>query len=248
MVGDGIQEVDISSNYMCGPFPPWCEDPQRNCGSTIGYCTEIYPLYTIFSKLQVPPGDPLGPCMAASSSSWHGVTCSPDLHIIRLDLSSRNATGMLSPSLASLTYLEYLDLSHNSITGPVPSLLKSLPSLLHLDLAHNKLSDSILWLTSNISLTQISVYLDLSYNNLYGHMPLSSPPPPSLSYVDLSCNRFCAPLPAWCKDDACAPCPGQTSPSCLKPPTTTSANISGLPPIESDDDSFVIGTILYFHS
>ncbi|XP_057470501.1 receptor-like protein EIX1 [Actinidia eriantha] len=117
---------------------------------------------------------------------WRGVRCNNRTgHVTKIDLSSSDLRGKISPSslelrhlkylnlggnsfgggnqilvfIASLSRLQYLDLSDNSFHGPIPHQLGNLSNLWYLDLSSNLLDGgSIEWL-SHLSLLR---HLDLS--------------------------------------------------------------------------------------
>ncbi|KAL1118480.1 hypothetical protein V6Z11_D01G037700, partial [Gossypium hirsutum] len=100
-------------------------------------------------------------------------------HLTSLTLDGNNFSGQLPFSLFNLTQLVLVDFSNNQLTGPIPTTVNSHSSLVSLNLAFNLLTETI---PSSLE------YLDLSYNQLDGHI---SP----LSYVDLSNNKLHGPIP-----------------------------------------------------
>ncbi|KAI7984779.1 putative LRR receptor-like serine/threonine-protein kinase [Camellia lanceoleosa] len=76
-------------------------------------------------------GDPCFPM----NLSWYGVNCSyignnsPQITLLRVNLSSSGLTWVIAPALSSLKSVLHLDLSNNSLTGPVPEFLAQLPAL-----------------------------------------------------------------------------------------------------------------------
>ncbi|CAN6690076.1 unnamed protein product [Malus baccata var. baccata] len=94
---------------------------------------------------------------------WEGITCDMAGRVTHLLLASKRLKGVISPSLGNLTHLSHLNLSHNILSG-------------HLEAGFF------------LSLGRLQI-LDLSYNLLFGELPLS-PPPSSIRIVDLSSNLF----------------------------------------------------------
>ncbi|KAF9609230.1 hypothetical protein IFM89_014424 [Coptis chinensis] len=89
-------------------------------------------------------------------------------HVTSLLLWRQDLSGIISPTVGNLTYLESLDLSENQLNGVVPRSLGNLKSLLHIHLQYNFLEDempSTLGTLYNLSL------LDLSSNKLTGSIP-----------------------------------------------------------------------------
>ncbi|KAG4123821.1 hypothetical protein ERO13_D10G000900v2 [Gossypium hirsutum] len=123
------------------------------------------------SNITAPSSSPLNWSTTTDCCFWEGVACDgPDSgRVSQLWLPSRGLTGHLSTSLLNLTLLTRLNFSHNRFTGFLPSGFFS--SLNHLQV------------------------LDLSYNSLYGELPLDfiSDDNNSLSPIqtlDLSSNHF----------------------------------------------------------
>ncbi|KAK8330393.1 hypothetical protein V6Z11_A10G001600 [Gossypium hirsutum] len=128
-------------------------------------------LLAFHSNITAPSSSPLNWTTTTDCCFWEGVGCDgPDSgRVSRLWLPSRGLTGHLSTSLLNLTLLTHLNFSHNRFTGFLPPGFFS--SLNHLQV------------------------LDLSYNSLYGELPLDfiSDYNNSLSPIqtlDLSSNHF----------------------------------------------------------
>lgn len=62
---------------------------------------------------------------------WEGVYCrnSSQPRVWDLDLSSRNLSGSISPSIGSLAALRYLNLSNNQLSGSIPNSITNLSKL-----------------------------------------------------------------------------------------------------------------------
>ncbi|CAO2039649.1 unnamed protein product, partial [Urochloa humidicola] len=101
---------------------------------------------------------------------WNGVNCSSTrpYRVRELTFTGQNLAGVISSSIANLTFISYLDLSNNSFHGPIP-LLNKLQNLKYLNLGSNLLHGFIL----DDALTNCSnlIHLDLSENNLTGVIP-----------------------------------------------------------------------------
>ena len=112
-------------------------------------------------------------------ATWNGVYCDP-VHgrVVKLSFydpedfsypDDINLSGILSPFLGNLTFLEQLDLSNcKELSGPIPAQLGKLSHLTTLSLNKNKLNGSI-----PISIGRIRTLnqLDLSSNTLSGTIP-----------------------------------------------------------------------------
>ncbi|KAF8020061.1 hypothetical protein BT93_G0685 [Corymbia citriodora subsp. variegata] len=86
-----------------------------------------------------------------------------------LDLSQNDFSGQIPESIGNLRMLTKLSLYSNSLRGSIPSSLGNCQNLLLLDLSSNNLSG---YIHPNImSLSSLSIYLDLSQNSLTGPLP-----------------------------------------------------------------------------
>ncbi|CAL9009481.1 unnamed protein product [Prunus brigantina] len=120
---------------------------------------------------------------------WEGITCGPgdQGHVVQLWLPRRGLTGVIHPSITSLTHLTHLNLSHNSLLGSLPDdLFSSLSSLQVIDLSFNHLIDRLPPSSNKISQLQV---LNLSSNFFNGTIP-SSILVPSVSIFNVSNNSF----------------------------------------------------------
>ncbi|CAM6046499.1 unnamed protein product [Sphagnum compactum] len=110
----------------------------------------------------------LDPC---AGTGWSGVSCSPDGHVLGLNMSNMGLKGTLPPELGELSYLEFLDLSNNRISGTIPSFFANLTYLANLKLDHTSISGAIPPGIGNLTKLQ---YLYLGNNsNLQGPLPSS---------------------------------------------------------------------------
>ncbi|XP_008226514.2 PREDICTED: receptor-like protein 2 [Prunus mume] len=101
---------------------------------------------------------------------WKGITCNQDGWVTRLILPSKGLKGGISPSsLENLTHLTHLNLSHNSLYASLETQFF-------------------------LSLNRLEV-LDLSYNRLFGELPISLPSS-NIRTVDLSSNNFIGAIPS----------------------------------------------------
>ncbi|BFG24053.1 hypothetical protein CerSpe_103270 [Prunus speciosa] len=125
---------------------------------------------------------------------WEGITCAQDDQgrVVRLWLPRRGLTGVIHPSITSLTHLTHLNLSHNSFLGSLPDdLFSSLSNLQVIDLSFNRLIDRLPPSSNKISKLQV---LNLSSNFFNGTIP-SSILVPSVSIFNVSNNSFSGSIP-----------------------------------------------------
>ncbi|KAM3207959.1 hypothetical protein ACQJBY_062937 [Aegilops geniculata] len=118
---------------------------------------------------------------------FDNVRCDQDGSVIGIILSSSGLSGILSPSIATLTTLQQLLLDGNSITGGIPQELGNLSNLMTLKLGRNSLNGSIPESFGFLSELQ---NLDLSENLLIGNIPNSLSNLSSLNNINLAYNSL----------------------------------------------------------
>ncbi|KAJ7942675.1 putative Leucine-rich repeat receptor protein kinase EXS [Quillaja saponaria] len=131
-----------------------------------------------------------------------------------LELSECHLEGTFPDFISNLSQLTFLSLAYNSLTGPIPLWLFKLPKLGYLDLSFNKFSGVLppsirlrtyygprtLDLSNNHLQGSIDVLfgnveaIDLSSNNLSGHIPLNIGVG-NISYLSLSGNKLLGSIP-----------------------------------------------------
>ncbi|XP_050209565.1 probable LRR receptor-like serine/threonine-protein kinase At3g47570 [Mercurialis annua] len=89
--------------------------------------------------------------------------------LIRLQLQLNKLSGTIPESIGNLTLLSELYLQGNNLQGRIPESLGNCKNLILLTLNHNNLSGNIP--TQILSLSSLSVYLDLQRNQLTGNLP-----------------------------------------------------------------------------
>ncbi|XP_015894250.2 protein NSP-INTERACTING KINASE 2 [Ziziphus jujuba] len=129
---------------------------------------------------------------AVDPCSWTMVTCSPDGHVISLGTPSQNLSGILSPSIGNLTYLQSVLLQNNNITGSIPSEIGRLQKLHTLDLSNNFFTGEI---PNTVPHLKNLHYLRLDSNRLSGAIPPSFSNMTQLTFLDLSYNNLSGPVP-----------------------------------------------------
>ncbi|KAG1360815.1 LRR receptor-like serine/threonine-protein kinase EFR [Cocos nucifera] len=151
---------------------------------------------------------------------WKGVTCGsrhPE-RVVALDLPSLGLAGIISSSIANLTFLRRLSLRENQLHGSIPQDLGHLRRLQHLNLSTNSLEGQIpsrlgncihlisLDLSENLlngqvphelgSLSQLIV-LVLKSNNLTGGIPTSLTNLSALNFLNLENNKITGSILPW---------------------------------------------------
>ncbi|KAL8161313.1 hypothetical protein V2J09_012802 [Rumex salicifolius] len=141
----GLQSLVLSENFLNGPLP-----------SVVGK----------LNYLQI---------LDLSHNFFNGSLPSLVLQCKKLrvlDLSGNNFTGLLPDGFGTkLASLESLNLSYNKFNGSIPSDIGNLSSLQGtIDLSHNQFSGSI---PASLGNLPENVYIDVTYNNLSGPIPLN---------------------------------------------------------------------------
>ncbi|KAL5987524.1 hypothetical protein ACLOJK_035272 [Asimina triloba] len=139
-----------------------------------------------FKSSLADPSDRLSTWQGQNCCEWDGIRCSNSFHVVSIDLrnpapvdfvravdskailvsgsQSSAVSGTISPSLFSLTHLQYLDLSFNNfLYSKVPLQFSDLKSLVYLNLSNSMFSGSITTQFSNLSSLES---LDLSCSSL----------------------------------------------------------------------------------
>nr|GME17736.1 probable LRR receptor-like serine/threonine-protein kinase At3g47570 [Ipomoea batatas] len=124
---------------------------------------------------------------------WGGITCGrKHQRVVKLNLSSSNLQGSLSPAIGNLSFLRVILLNQNSLSGIIPSEIGRLSRLKILSLANNSLSGEI---PKNISQCRLLEIFDLGGNNLTGKLPVEFQSLSKLQIMYLYRNRLTGRIP-----------------------------------------------------
>ncbi|PRP73093.1 putative leucine-rich repeat receptor-like protein kinase [Planoprotostelium fungivorum] len=148
--------------------------------------------------------------------SFYGIECDLEGHITKIDLSSNNLNGTITPHLGELNHLVHLDLSVNNLTGVIPHSAKRLHRLQTLKIYDNQLSEDLhedlfdemkelslisLWrnrITGTIPSRILNIssltHLDLRQNILEGELP-ECHSSINMSWLRLDDNKFTGVIP-----------------------------------------------------
>uniref|UniRef100_A0A0D9VXY4 non-specific serine/threonine protein kinase n=1 Tax=Leersia perrieri TaxID=77586 RepID=A0A0D9VXY4_9ORYZ len=103
-----------------------------------------------------------------SPCTWNSVICDGNQNVVQVTLPSMGLTGVLSPRIGELEFLNVLSLPGNKITGGIPEQIGNLSSLTSLDLEDNLLVGPIPASIGQLSKLQL---FRLAYNKLSGSIP-----------------------------------------------------------------------------
>ncbi|KAJ4958413.1 hypothetical protein NE237_025524 [Protea cynaroides] len=146
--------------------------------------------------------------------NWYGITCINSSHVLSIELSGKNISGKLSPSLFLLPSIETINLSNNEFSGEIPSETFFCSSLRHFNLSNNNFTGPIphsfisgletLDLSNNMLSGEIPAeirlftglkVLDLGGNVLKGSIPNSISNLRELQYLTLASNQLVGEIP-----------------------------------------------------
>ncbi|KAI3886575.1 hypothetical protein MKX03_005494 [Papaver bracteatum] len=109
-------------------------------------------------------------------------------------LSSNRLSGKIPSSIGDLTSLSELYLDGNSLQGSIPSSLGNCLKLQALTLAHNNLNGTIP--ETVLSISSLSILVDLSHNSFSGLLPLQVSRLINLGELYLSGNKLAGEIPS----------------------------------------------------
>ncbi|KAF7081487.1 hypothetical protein CFC21_085425, partial [Triticum aestivum] len=141
--------------------------------------------------------------LQASGNKLHGsLPAQLPIKIVRLNLSSNSLSGSL-PSELNAPLLEEFLLANNQFIGTIPSSICQLTKLKRLDLSGNQLTGDIMQCQKELVPNSTDQFgsdmlsLALNNNDLTGEFPKFLQRSSGLMFLDLSYNRLFGGLPEW---------------------------------------------------
>ncbi len=119
--------------------------------------------------------------------NWYGVITNDTGCVKDLDLEYNNLTGVISPEIGKLAFLEVLNLAHNKLTGVIPAEIEMLKNLKALVFEDNEISGS---LPEEIGQLKQLKALKAQANQLSGTFPRVLLLLPNLCFLNITDNNF----------------------------------------------------------
>ncbi|XP_021740426.1 receptor-like protein 12 [Chenopodium quinoa] len=184
-----LQDLDLSKNSIRGEIPQWI----FQVGNNILEYLDLSHNFLTGSLANLPWNNLL--FIHVSSNLLHGPLPLPSATIFWFAASNNNFTGLIDPSICTLTSLRLLDLSNNNLGGEFTHCLGNISDdLVVLNLGSNNIHGS---LPSTFSKCSSLQFLDLSSNLLQGLVPRSLANCTNLQLVNLRSNQLRDEFPYW---------------------------------------------------
>ncbi|XP_074285811.1 uncharacterized protein LOC141611227 [Silene latifolia] len=186
-----LQEFDISGNNFKGNIPKlicnfsmvsYLQFETNKIGGQLPSCIENLANLQVFSV----KGNQLDGVIPEGLGKLRNLS--------RLDLSGNKFSGSIPFSIGNLSQLTILYLSENNLEGNIPFTLGECRNLQDLNISVNNLSGRIP--IQLLSLSSLSITLDLHQNRLSGPLPAEIGQLTSLGTLDLGENMFSGVIPS----------------------------------------------------
>eukprot|EP00256_Glycine_max_P056630 XP_014624246.1 receptor-like protein EIX2 [Glycine max] len=185
-----IQNIDLSSNHLCGKLPYLSSDVLRLDLSSNSFSESMN---DFLCNDQDKPLEFLN--LASNNLSGEIPDCWMNwASLVDVNLQSNHFVGNLPQSMGSLADLQSLQIHNNTLSGIFPTSLKKNNQLISLDLGENNLSGSIpTWVGENLLNVKI---LRLRSNRFGGHIPNEICQMSHLQVLDLAQNNLSGNIPS----------------------------------------------------
>uniref|UniRef100_A0A453J6T3 Receptor kinase-like protein Xa21 n=1 Tax=Aegilops tauschii subsp. strangulata TaxID=200361 RepID=A0A453J6T3_AEGTS len=166
-LSNSLDSLWLNSNQISGPIPP-------EIGNLKSLST-LYMDYNFFTG-NIPP------------------TIGKLYKLVELSVAHNRLSGQIPDTVGNLVQLSMLELDHNSFSGRIPASIARCTQLTILNLAHNSLDGRIP--SKILTISTLSIELDLSNNYLSGGMPDEVGSLLHLKKINMSNNRLTGNIPS----------------------------------------------------
>ncbi|CAN1170946.1 Receptor kinase-like protein Xa21 [Linum perenne] len=194
-----LENFDVAFNLLSGSVPPSLSNASNLVLLQLSSnnFTGSMPSMADSNKLVYfrAPGNSLGSGKANDLSFLSSLTNATNLKSLEvLDLGNNNLFGYIPSSMGNLTRLTNLNISSNYLFGEIPASIRNCKQLTSLYISRNNLSGVIP--PQLLSLTSLSIALDLSGNRFTGALPMELGNLKNLEYLNLSHNMLSSSIPS----------------------------------------------------
>ncbi|KAM3262367.1 hypothetical protein ACQJBY_052839 [Aegilops geniculata] len=160
-LSNSLDSLWLNSNQISGPIPPEIGNLKR--------LSKLYMEYNFFTG-NIPP------------------TIGKLNKLVKLSFAHNRLSGQIPDTVGNLVQLSMLELDHNNFSGRIPASIARCTQLTILNLAHNSLDGRIP--SKILTISTLSIELDLSNNYLSGGMPDEVGSLLHLKKINMSNNRL----------------------------------------------------------
>ncbi|XP_044367130.1 receptor kinase-like protein Xa21 [Triticum aestivum] len=166
-LSNSLDSLWLNSNQISGPIPPEI--------GNLKSLSILYMEYNFFTG-NIPP------------------TIGKLNKLVKLSFAHNRLLGQIPDTVGNLVQLSMLELDHNNFSGRIPASIARCTQLTILNLAHNSLDGRIP--SKILTISTLSIELDLSNNNLSGGMPDEVGSLLHLKKINMSNNRLTGNIPS----------------------------------------------------